>query len=106
MSSVEILVPDLPESVADATVATWHKKPGDSVTRDEVLVEIETDKVVLEVPAAADGVLEAVLEDEGATVTSRQILGRLKEGNSGGKETTAKVESKESTPAQRQTASL
>jgi 2-oxoglutarate dehydrogenase E2 component (dihydrolipoamide succinyltransferase) len=62
--------------------------------------------VVLEVPAAADGVLEAVLEDEGATVTSRQILGRLKEGNSGGKETTAKVESKESTPAQRQTASL
>ncbi|ORM73212.1 dihydrolipoamide succinyltransferase [Pantoea wallisii] len=106
MSSVEILVPDLPESVADATVATWHKKPGDSVSRDEVLVEIETDKVVLEVPASADGILEAILEDEGATVTSRQILGRLKEGNSGGKETTAKVESKESTPAQRQTASL
>ena len=106
MSSVEILVPDLPESVADATVATWHKKPGDAVSRDEVLVEIETDKVVLEVPASADGVLDAVLEDEGSTVTSRQILGRLKEGNSGGKETTAKVESKESTPAQRQTASL
>jgi 2-oxoglutarate dehydrogenase E2 component (dihydrolipoamide succinyltransferase) len=106
MSSVEILVPDLPESVADATVATWHKKPGDSVSRDEVLVEIETDKVVLEVPASADGILEAVLEDEGATVTSRQILGRLKEGNSGGKETAAKAESNESTPAQRQTASL
>lgn len=52
MSSVDILVPDLPESVADATVATWHKKPGDAVTRDEVLVEIETDKVVLEVPAS------------------------------------------------------
>lgn len=50
MSSVDILVPDLPESVADATVATWHKKPGDVVVRDEVLVEIETDKVVLEVP--------------------------------------------------------
>ncbi len=49
MSSVDILVPDLPESVADATVATWHKKPGDAVVRDEVLVEIETDKVVLEV---------------------------------------------------------
>ncbi|MFH8133816.1 2-oxoglutarate dehydrogenase complex dihydrolipoyllysine-residue succinyltransferase [Pantoea osteomyelitidis] len=106
MSSVEILVPDLPESVADATVATWHKKPGDAVSRDEVLVEIETDKVVLEVPASADGVLDAVLEDEGSTVTSRQILGRLKEGNSSGKETTAKVESQESTPAQRQTASL
>ncbi|WP_168416158.1 2-oxoglutarate dehydrogenase complex dihydrolipoyllysine-residue succinyltransferase [Erwinia amylovora] len=106
MSSVDIVVPDLPESVADATVATWHKKPGDSVKRDEVLVEIETDKVVLEVPASADGVLEAILEDEGATVISRQPLGRLKEGNSGGKETSAKAEANESTPAQRQTASL
>ncbi|KNC08766.1 dihydrolipoamide succinyltransferase [Klebsiella sp. RIT-PI-d] len=106
MSSVDILVPDLPESVADATVATWHKKPGDAVKRDEVLVEIETDKVVLEVPASADGILEALLEDEGATVTSRQILGRLREGNSSGKETSEKSESKESTPAQRQQASL
>ncbi|MGK3115957.1 2-oxoglutarate dehydrogenase complex dihydrolipoyllysine-residue succinyltransferase [Candidatus Pantoea formicae] len=106
MSSVEILVPDLPESVADATVATWHKKPGDAVSRDEVLVEIETDKVVLEVPASADGVLEAILEDEGATVLSRQLLGRLVEGNSGGKETSAKVETKEATPEQRKTASL
>ncbi|WP_075180721.1 2-oxoglutarate dehydrogenase complex dihydrolipoyllysine-residue succinyltransferase [Pantoea sp. 1.19] len=106
MSSVDILVPDLPESVADATVATWHKKPGDTVTRDEVLVEIETDKVVLEVPAAADGVLEAVLEEEGATVTSRQLLGRLKEGNSEGKATSAKADNSASDPAQRQTASL
>ncbi|EPB6468887.1 2-oxoglutarate dehydrogenase complex dihydrolipoyllysine-residue succinyltransferase [Cronobacter dublinensis] len=106
MSSVDILVPDLPESVADATVATWHKKPGDAVKRDEVLVEIETDKVVLEVPASADGVLDAVLEDEGSTVTSRQVLGRLKEGNSAGKESSAKPEEKASTPAQRQQASL
>lgn len=106
MSSVDILVPDLPESVADATVATWHKKPGDAVVRDEVLVEIETDKVVLEVPASADGILDAVLEDEGTTVTSRQILGRLREGNSAGKESSAKSESKDSTPAQRQQASL
>lgn len=106
MSSVDIIVPDLPESVADATVATWHKKPGDTVQRDEVLVEIETDKVVLEVPASADGVLEAILEDEGATVTSRQALGRLKEGNSGGKESSAKPEANESTPSQRQNASL
>ena len=106
MSSVDILVPDLPESVADATVATWHKKPGDAVTRDEVLVEIETDKVVLEVPASADGILDAVLEDEGTTVTSRQILGRLREGNSAGKESSAKSEEKASTPAQRQQASL
>ncbi|WP_313759181.1 2-oxoglutarate dehydrogenase complex dihydrolipoyllysine-residue succinyltransferase [Atlantibacter hermannii] len=106
MSSVDILVPDLPESVADATVATWHKKPGDTVTRDEVLVEIETDKVVLEVPASADGILDTVLEEEGTTVTSRQILGRLREGNSAGKESGAKAEAKESTPAQRQQASL
>ena len=106
MSSVDILVPDLPESVADATVATWHKKPGDSVQRDEVLVEIETDKVVLEVPASADGILDAVLEDEGATVLSRQILGRLREGNSAGKESSEKADAKASTPAQRQQASL
>ncbi len=105
MSSVDILVPDLPESVADATVATGIK-PGDAVVRDEVLVEIETDKVVLEVPASADGILDAVLEDEGTTVTSRQILGRLREGNSAGKETSAKSEEKASTPAQRQQASL
>ena len=106
MSSVDILVPDLPESVADATVATWHKKPGDAVVRDEFLVEIETDKVVLEVPASADGILDAVLEDEGATVLSRQILGRLREGNSAGKESSEKADAKASTPAQRQQASL
>ena len=106
MSSVDILVPDLPESVADATVATWHKKPGDAVVRDEVLVEIETDKVVLEVPASADGILDAVLEDEGATVLSRQILGRLREGNSAGQESSENADAKASTPAQRQQASL
>ncbi|WP_410016044.1 2-oxoglutarate dehydrogenase complex dihydrolipoyllysine-residue succinyltransferase [Sodalis sp. C49] len=106
MSSVDILVPDLPESVADATVATWHKKPGDSVQRDEVLVEIETDKVVLEVPAPEAGVLDALLEDEGATVTSRQVLGRLRPGDSSGQETSEKAQSKESTPAQRYTAGL
>jgi 2-oxoglutarate dehydrogenase E2 component (dihydrolipoamide succinyltransferase) len=77
---IEILVPELPESVADASVATWHKQPGDFVERDEVLVEIETDKVVLEVPATADGVLEEIIENEGATVLSKQLLGRLKEG--------------------------
>jgi 2-oxoglutarate dehydrogenase E2 component (dihydrolipoamide succinyltransferase) len=106
MSSVDILVPDLPESVADATVATWHKKPGDSVQRDEVLVEIETDKVVLEVPASEAGILDAVLEEEGATVTSRQLLGRIRRGDSSGKETSEKSQSKESTPAQRHTAGL
>ncbi|OIV47251.1 dihydrolipoamide succinyltransferase [Sodalis sp. TME1] len=106
MSSVDILVPDLPESVADATVATWHKKPGDSVQRDEVLVEIETDKVVLEVPAPKAGVLETLLEDEGATVTARQVLGRLRPGDSTGQATTEKSQSQEATPAQRHTAGL
>ncbi|ABM03992.1 2-oxoglutarate dehydrogenase E2 component [Psychromonas ingrahamii 37] len=77
---IEILVPELPESVADASVAIWHKQPGDFVERDEVLVEIETDKVVLEVPATASGVLESIIENEGATVLSKQLLGQLKEG--------------------------
>ena len=105
MSSIEILVPDLPESVADATVATWHKKPGDSVERDEVLVEIETDKVVLEVPASEAGILEAITEEEGATVLSKQLLGRIRLGDSTGIAAEVKG-SQESTPAQRQTASL
>ncbi|MGV3067903.1 biotin/lipoyl-containing protein, partial [Proteus mirabilis] len=84
MSSVDILVPDLPESVADATVATWHKKPGDSIQRDEVLVEIETDKVVLEVPASAAGVLASILEEEGARVGSGQVLGHFCRGDNTG----------------------
>ncbi len=78
--TIEILVPDLPESVADATVATWHKKAGDAVERDDVLVDIETDKVVLEVPAPESGVLEEILEEEGATVLSKQLLAKLKPG--------------------------
>ena len=78
--SVEIKVPTLPESVADATVVAWHKKAGDPVTRDEVLVEIETDKVVLEVPAVADGILESIAAEEGATVTAEELLGSIAEG--------------------------
>ena len=78
--STEILTPVLPESVADATVVTWSKKVGDSVKQDEVLVEIETDKVVLEVPAPADGVLTEIVEQAGATVTSSQLLGRMTVG--------------------------
>lgn len=106
MSSIDILVPDLPESVADATVATWHKKPGDSVQRDEVLVEIETDKVVLEVPASGAGILDVIVQEEGATVLSRQLLGRIRPGDSSGKPTAEKSQEKEATPAQRATASL
>ncbi|MDZ7787422.1 MAG: 2-oxoglutarate dehydrogenase complex dihydrolipoyllysine-residue succinyltransferase [Halofilum sp. (in: g-proteobacteria)] len=82
--STDITVPQLPESVSDATVASWTKKKGDSVKRDEVLVELETDKVVLEVPAPADGVLEEILHDEGATVTADTVLGRVGEGAAGG----------------------
>ncbi|MGP1930065.1 MAG: biotin/lipoyl-containing protein, partial [Arsenophonus sp. ET-DL12-MAG3] len=77
MSDIEILVPDLPESIVDATVAIWHKKPGDQIKRDEVLVEIETDKVILEVPATDSGILKSILEEEGATVLSKQLLGYI-----------------------------
>ncbi|NHB93816.1 2-oxoglutarate dehydrogenase complex dihydrolipoyllysine-residue succinyltransferase [Photorhabdus cinerea] len=105
MSSVDILVPVLPESVADATVAVWHKKEGDRVERDEVLVEIETDKVVLEVPASEAGVLEAILEVKDATVLSSQLLGRIRLGDSTGKLTEVK-EKTEATLAKRQTAGL
>ncbi len=74
---IEVKVPALPESVADATIATWHKKIGDKVTRDENIVDLETDKVVLEVPAPADGILEEILFQDGSTVTSGQLLARL-----------------------------
>ncbi|WMY95214.1 MAG: 2-oxoglutarate dehydrogenase complex dihydrolipoyllysine-residue succinyltransferase [Arsenophonus sp.] len=77
MNRIEILVPDLPESVLDATVASWHKKQGDYVKRDEVLVDIETDKVILEVYAIDSGILESIIEKEGATVSSKQLLGRI-----------------------------
>lgn len=78
--STEIKVPVLPESVADATVAAWHKKPGDSIRRDENLVDLETDKVVLEVPSPVDGVLKKILRESGETVTSDELLGVIEEG--------------------------
>lgn len=78
--SIEVKVPALPESVADATVATWHKKIGDTVSRDENLVDLETDKVVLEVPAPADGVLEEICFQVGATVNSGQLLAKISAG--------------------------
>jgi len=78
--SIEIKVPVLPESVADATVAAWHKKPGDSIRRDENLVDLETDKVVLEVPSPVDGVLRKILRESGETVTSEELLGVIEEG--------------------------
>lgn len=78
--TLEVKVPVLPESVADATIASWHKKPGDAIRRDENLVDLETDKVVLEVPAPADGVLKEIKQQTGATVTSGQLLAIIEEG--------------------------
>ncbi|HWW31652.1 MAG TPA: biotin/lipoyl-containing protein, partial [Steroidobacteraceae bacterium] len=78
--TIEVRVPQLPESVADATLVAWHKKPGDSVVRDENLVDLETDKVVLEVPAPAAGVLKEIKLTDGTTVTSGQLLAVIEEG--------------------------
>src|SRR5271155_3320745 len=78
--TIEVRVPQLPESVADATLVSWHKKPGDAVARDENLVDLETDKVVLEVPAPAAGILKEIRITDGTTVTSGQILALLEEG--------------------------
>ena len=78
--ALEVKVPVLPESVSDATIASWHKKPGDAVKRDENLVDLETDKVVLEVPAPVDGVLKEIRKQTGATVTSQEVLAVIEEG--------------------------
>ncbi|MBN6101267.1 dihydrolipoyllysine-residue succinyltransferase [Xanthomonas sp. CFBP 8703] len=78
--ATEVKVPVLPESVSDATIASWHKKAGDAVKRDENLVDLETDKVVLEVPSPVDGVLKEIKFEAGATVTSSQILAIIEEG--------------------------
>jgi 2-oxoglutarate dehydrogenase E2 component (dihydrolipoamide succinyltransferase) len=79
--ATDIKAPQFPESVADGTVATWHKKEGEAVKRDELLVDIETDKVVLEVVAATDGVVGKILKDEGETVESQEVLGHLEAGS-------------------------
>ncbi|AEO08655.1 2-oxoglutarate dehydrogenase E2 component [Buchnera aphidicola str. Ak (Acyrthosiphon kondoi)] len=81
MKKINILVPDLPESVSDATVVKWHKKIGDTVNRDDNIVDIETDKVTLEVSSPCDGILKLILEEEGKIVKSRQILGEIKNVN-------------------------
>jgi len=78
--SIEVKVPVLPESVSDATIASWHKKAGDAVRRDENLVDLETDKVVLEVPSPVDGVLKEIKFETGSTVTSQQVIALIEEG--------------------------
>lgn len=81
--STEIKVPVLPESVADATIATWHKQPGEACSRDENLVDIETDKVVLEVVAPDDGVLEEIVRNEGDTVVAEEVIAKFVAGATG-----------------------
>lgn len=78
--AIDIKAPQFPESVADGTIATWHKKPGEAVSRDELIVDIETDKVVLEVVAPADGAIKEIRKDEGETVESQEVLGTFEEG--------------------------
>ena len=98
--TIEIKVPVLPESVADATIATWHVKAGDAVKRDQNLVDIETDKVVLEVVAPADGTIGELLNEEGATVLGEQVIAKLEEGGAAPAKSEAKPESKkEAAPA-------
>ena len=96
----EIKVPVLPESITEATVAAWHKKPGDYVELDDVIVEIETDKVVLEVPAEESGVLSEITAEEGETVSEQQVLGLIDDeadlGDTKSSETGNKSEEKES----------
>jgi 2-oxoglutarate dehydrogenase E2 component (dihydrolipoamide succinyltransferase) len=72
--TIEVKVPLLPESVADATVSTWHKKVGDKVTRDENIVDLETDKVMLEVPAPSDGIIKEIIQNTGSTVKANQVI--------------------------------
>ncbi|WP_347329472.1 2-oxoglutarate dehydrogenase complex dihydrolipoyllysine-residue succinyltransferase [Marinimicrobium locisalis] len=83
--TIEIKAPTFPESVQDGSIATWHKKPGESVSRDELLVDIETDKVVLEVVAPADGSISEIIKDEGETVLSKEVIAKFEEGAAGGK---------------------
>jgi len=98
--SSEIKVPTLPESIADALIVTWHKQEGDEVKRDEVIVEVETDKVVLEVPAAADGVLGKIIEPEGTTVQAHQVIGTIEAAGESSGTTPSDKGEKVSAPAE------
>jgi 2-oxoglutarate dehydrogenase E2 component (dihydrolipoamide succinyltransferase) len=97
--AIEIKVPMLPESVADATVSAWHKKVGDAVKRDENLVDLETDKVVLEVPATDDGVITAIHFEPGSTVTAGQVLATIEAGAAAKSAEPAKTAEKSAEPA-------
>ena len=90
---MEVKVPQLPESVTDATLVAWHRKVGDAVSRDENLVDLETDKVVLEVPAPANGVIRQILLEDGATVTSGEILAVIEPGGAGAEPAPVEIDS-------------
>ena len=92
--SIEVKVPQLPESVADATLVAWHKSPGDKVSRDENLADLETDKVVLEVPAPTDGVLKEIRIADGTTVTAGEILAILEPGDAAAAKSAGPAEKK------------
>src|SRR5580700_8716284 len=96
--AIEVKVPMLPESVADATISTWHKKIGDAVSRDENLVDLETDKVMLEVPAPADGILKEILTPNGTVVQANQLIAVIEAG-AAAKPAAKEAEKKAETPA-------
>lgn len=102
--TIEVKVPMLPESVADATVATWHKKPGDTVTRDENLVDLETDKVMLEVPAPADGILKEILKPSGDVVQANQVIAVIEAGKAAQPEPVAETVAAQTVAADKTTA--
>ncbi|MDM1275319.1 2-oxoglutarate dehydrogenase complex dihydrolipoyllysine-residue succinyltransferase [Acinetobacter indicus] len=93
--ATEIKAPVFPESVADGTIATWHKQPGEAVSRDEVICDIETDKVVLEVVAPADGTIAQIIKNEGDTVLSNEVIAQFEEGAVSGATQTQAVQSEE-----------
>lgn len=93
--ATEIKAPVFPESVADGTIATWHKQPGEAVSRDEVICDIETDKVVLEVVAPADGTIAQIIKNEGDTVLSNEVIAQFEEGAVSGAAQTQAVQAEE-----------
>ena len=99
--NIEIKVPQLPESVSDATLIAWHKKAGDAVERDENLVDLETDKVVLEVPAPATGILQEIKISDGATVVAGDLLALLEEGEVAANASAAPAVEPDAKPEQR-----
>lgn len=96
--AIEIKAPTFPESVQDGTIATWHKKPGEAVSRDELIVDIETDKVVLEVVAPADGAVKEINKNEGDTVLSNEVIGLFEEGAGAAASSGSQSASNESKP--------